>query len=61
MVRLAASICSGSENWAYGLVARARGDKQKAMAAFAGARKKLEAKLSDKPKDAPYFVEMARA
>jgi tetratricopeptide (TPR) repeat protein len=53
-------LARGSENWAYGLVARARGDKQKAMAAFAAARKKLEAKFSDKPEDAPYFVEMAR-
>jgi predicted Zn-dependent protease len=33
----------GSENWAYGQVARARGDKQKAVPAFAVARQKMEA------------------
>jgi eukaryotic-like serine/threonine-protein kinase len=49
----------GSESWAYGQVARARGDKQKALAAFAAARKKLEATLGDKPKDADYFAEVA--
>jgi tetratricopeptide (TPR) repeat protein len=48
-----------SENWAYGLVARARGDKQKAQAAFAAAREKIEAQQGDKPKDAPYFSEVA--
>ena len=50
----------GSENWAYGLVARARGDKQKAMAAFAAAREKMEAQQGDKPKDAPYFAGVAK-
>jgi tetratricopeptide (TPR) repeat protein len=50
----------GSENWAYGLVTRARGDKQKAMAAFAAAREKLEAKFGDKPKDVSYFAYIAR-
>ena len=44
----------GSENWAYGQVAHARGDKQKAMAAFAAAREKVETQQGDKPKDAPY-------
>jgi TolB-like protein len=50
----------GSENWAYGQVARARGDKQKALAAFAAARKKLEATWADKPKDGPYLSRLAR-
>jgi TolB-like protein/Tfp pilus assembly protein PilF len=48
-----------SENWAYGQVARARGDKQKAQAAFAAAREKMEAKQGDKPKDFAYFAEVA--
>jgi eukaryotic-like serine/threonine-protein kinase len=38
-----------------GEVARARGDKQKALTVFATARKKLEATWSDKPKDEEYF------
>jgi len=48
-----------TSNWAEGQVARARGDKQKALAAFAAARKKLEAKFSVIPKDAPYLSEVA--
>ena len=40
------------ESWADGQVARARGDKQKALAVFAAARKKMEATWGDKPKDA---------
>ena len=40
------------ESWADGQVARARGDKQKALAVFAAARKKLDATWGDKPKDA---------
>jgi TolB-like protein/Tfp pilus assembly protein PilF len=44
-------LVHGSANWAYGLVARARGDKQKALAAFAAAREKIEAQWSDKPED----------
>jgi TolB-like protein len=46
--------------WAEGQVAHARGDKQKAMAAFAAARKKMEAIWGDKPKDAPYFADIAK-
>jgi tetratricopeptide (TPR) repeat protein len=53
--------------WAEGQVARARGDQQKALAAFAAARKKAEATLGDKPKDtanvgdiAADFAEVAR-
>jgi serine/threonine protein kinase/tetratricopeptide (TPR) repeat protein len=47
-------------NWAYGQIARARGDKQKAMAAFAAAREKMEAQRGDKPKDADYFAGVAK-
>jgi eukaryotic-like serine/threonine-protein kinase len=43
-----------------GLVARARGDKQKAQAVFAAAREKMEAQQGDKPKDAPYFASVAK-
>jgi TolB-like protein/predicted Ser/Thr protein kinase len=46
-------------SWVEGQVARARGDKQKALAAFAAARKKIEAKLRDKPEDAGYLSEVA--
>ena len=41
-------------------VARVRGDKQKALAAFAAARKKLEATWGDKPKDASYLAGLAK-
>jgi tetratricopeptide (TPR) repeat protein len=50
----------GPPGWAEGLVARARGDKQKAHAAFAAAREKMEAQQGDKPKDAPYFADVAK-
>ena len=43
---------SDLRSWAYGQIARARGDKQKALAAFAAAREKMEAQQGDKPKDA---------
>ena len=46
--------------WAYGQVARARGDKQKALAAFAAARQKMEAQRGDKPKDVDYFAGVAK-
>jgi tetratricopeptide (TPR) repeat protein len=46
--------------WAYGQVARARGDKQKALAAFAAARQKMEAQQDDKPKDVDYFAGVAK-
>ena len=45
-------------SWAEGQVARARGDKQKALEAFAAARKKIEAKFGDIPKDAVYLSEV---
>ena len=47
-------------NWAYGQIARARGDNQKALAAFAAAREKMEAQQGDKPKDVDYFVGVAK-
>jgi serine/threonine protein kinase len=43
------------ESWADGQVARARGDKEKALAVFAAARKKLDATWGDKPRDDEYF------
>jgi TolB-like protein/predicted Ser/Thr protein kinase len=43
------------ESWADGQVARARGDKQKALAVFAAARKKLDATWENKVKDTEYF------
>ena len=52
--------CGGLRSWAYGQIARARGDKQKALAAFAAARQKMEAQQGDKPKDADYFAGVAR-
>ena len=50
-----------SGDWADGQIARARGDKQKALAAFAAARKKMEAQQGDKPKDEEYFGRVAMA
>ncbi len=44
------------ESWADGQMARARGDKQKALAVFAAARKRLEATWETKFKDQPYFA-----
>jgi tetratricopeptide (TPR) repeat protein len=57
-----ADFAFGPQNssWAEGQIARARGDKQKALAAFAAARKKLEAELGYIPKDDPiYLAEVA--
>jgi serine/threonine protein kinase len=48
-----------ASGWAEGQVARARGDKQKALTAFAAARKKMEEKFADIPKDAIYLSEVA--
>src|SRR5437899_3222258 len=47
------------ESWADGQVGLARGDKQKALAAFAAARKKVDATWGDKPKDSRYFAQVA--
>jgi TolB-like protein/serine/threonine protein kinase/Tfp pilus assembly protein PilF len=49
-----------SSSWAEGQVARARGDKQAALAAFATARGKMEAQLGDKPADAMYLSKIAK-
>jgi TolB-like protein/Tfp pilus assembly protein PilF len=49
----------GPSHWAEGQIARARGDKQKALAAFAAAREKMEAQQGDKPKDEEYFARVA--
>jgi serine/threonine protein kinase/TolB-like protein/Flp pilus assembly protein TadD len=48
------------ESWADGQIARARGDKQKALAIFAAARKKVDATWGDKPKDELYLALLAR-
>lgn len=47
-----------TSSWAEGQVARARGDKQTALAAFATARKKMEAAFAEK-QDALYLAEIA--
>jgi tetratricopeptide (TPR) repeat protein len=47
------------ESWADGLIARLRGDKQKAQTVFAAARKKWDATWGDKPKDEAYFEQVA--
>ena len=47
------------ESFDYGLVARARGDRQKALPAFAAARKKVEATWGDKAKDSANIVDVA--
>jgi len=44
------------ESWADGQIARARGDKQKALAVFAAARKTLEATWETKFKNQSYFA-----
>jgi tetratricopeptide (TPR) repeat protein len=49
----------GGPSRAEGQIARARGDKQKALAAFAAAREKMEAQHGDKPKDQEYFAKVA--
>src|SRR5439155_16574604 len=46
--------------WAEGQVARARGDKQKALAVFSAARNNVDATWRDKPKDTDYFALVAR-
>ena len=57
---IAATPAKDADAWADGQLARARGDKQKAMAAFAAEHKKLEAKFGNKPKDAGYFACIAK-
>jgi serine/threonine protein kinase len=55
-----ASMWMGPSDWAYGQIARARGDKEKALVAFAAAREKEEALLADKTQDASYVSQVAR-
>jgi tetratricopeptide (TPR) repeat protein len=43
------------ESWADGQISRARGDKQKALAVFAAARKRLDATWETKVKNEGYF------
>jgi TolB-like protein/Tfp pilus assembly protein PilF len=50
----------GPSDWAQGQIAHARGDKQKALAAFAAARKRLDATWGEKAKDADYFAGVAK-
>jgi TolB-like protein/thioredoxin-like negative regulator of GroEL len=50
----------GPSSWAQGQIARAHGDKQNALAALTSARKKVDARWGDKPKDASYFADVAR-
>jgi eukaryotic-like serine/threonine-protein kinase len=50
----------GPSDWAYGQIARARGDKEKALVAFAAAREKEASSLADKTQDAPYLSAVAR-
>jgi TolB-like protein/cytochrome c-type biogenesis protein CcmH/NrfG len=47
------------ESWADGQVEVARGDKQKALAVFVAARKRLDATWETKVKDESYFAEVA--
>jgi TolB-like protein/Tfp pilus assembly protein PilF len=51
---------AGASDWARAQIARARGDKEKALAAFAAARTKLEAKSAGTPEDAGYLSEIAK-
>jgi serine/threonine-protein kinase len=48
------------ESWVDGLIARLRGDTQKAQTVFAAARKKLDVTGDDKTKDENYFAQIAR-
>jgi len=54
------SAFDGPLGWADGQVARARGDTNKALSAFAAAREKVKGQLGDKVKDPRYFLEVGR-
>lgn len=58
--KFAGDAFGGPSDWAEGQVARARGDKQKALAAFASARQKIETTRGDKAKDAQYLADLAK-
>jgi TolB-like protein len=54
------SAFDGPSGWADGQVARARGDTNKALSAFAAAREKVKGQLGDNVKDPRYFLEVGR-
>jgi serine/threonine protein kinase/tetratricopeptide (TPR) repeat protein len=56
---IAATPAKYADAWADGQIARARGDHQKALAAFAAARGKVDATWSDKPKNVDYFTQVS--
>jgi len=47
------------QSWADGLLARARGDRQKAQAVFSDARKRIDATWGNGVKDQDYFAQIA--
>src|SRR5437870_1971148 len=57
---IAAIPAKFADRWPDGLVAVARGDKQKAQSIFLDARNRLDAKWGTEVKDAPYFAQAAR-
>jgi tetratricopeptide (TPR) repeat protein len=56
---IAAIPAKFADRWPDGLVAVARGDKQKAQSIFLDARKRLDARWGDKRKDAEYFAQVS--
>jgi TolB-like protein/Tfp pilus assembly protein PilF len=54
------AVFDGPSEWAYAQVARARGDKQGALAAFQAARNKEEALSKDNPENPGYISSTAR-
>jgi eukaryotic-like serine/threonine-protein kinase len=56
---IAAIPAKFADRWPDGLVAVARGDKQKAQSIFLDARKRLDARWGTEVKDAPYFSQIA--
>jgi eukaryotic-like serine/threonine-protein kinase len=56
---IAAIPAKFADRWPDGLVALARGDKQKAQSIFLDARKRLDATWGDKVKDAEYFAQVS--
>jgi hypothetical protein len=56
---IAAIPAKFADRWPDGLVALARGDKQKAQSIFLDARKRLDATWGDKRKDAEYFAQVS--
>jgi tetratricopeptide (TPR) repeat protein len=60
MIAMTSISLDAPSEWAYGQIARARGDKEKALVAFAAARDKEESVLPDKTQDASYVSQIAR-